>query len=48
MDDIFEKENIDTVFHTAYVLTPTHNKGEMEDINKNGSRLVDMLLPNMD
>ena len=40
MDDIFEKENIDSVFHAAYVLTPTHNKGEMEDINKNGARNI--------
>ena len=26
MDDIFEKERIDTVVHTAYALAPIHNK----------------------
>jgi len=40
MDDIFEKEQIDTVVHTAYVLNPIHNKGLMEDINKGGTRNV--------
>ena len=26
MDDIFEKENIDSIIHAAYVLTPIHYK----------------------
>jgi UDP-glucose 4-epimerase len=40
MDDIFEKEQIDTVVHTAYVLNPIHNKDLMEDINKGGTRNI--------
>lgn len=40
MDDIFERRNIDTVVHTAYVLSPIHNKGLMEDINKGGTQNV--------
>lgn len=40
MDDIFEKENIDAIIHAAYVLTPIHDKGKMEDINKNGSQNI--------
>ena len=40
MDDIFEKERIDTVVHTAYALTPIHNKDLMEDINKGGTRNI--------
>jgi len=37
MNDIFEKEQIDTVVHTAYVLPPIHNKGLMEEIYKGGT-----------
>jgi UDP-glucose 4-epimerase len=37
MTDIFEKEQIDVVVHTAYILPPIHNKGLMEDINKGGT-----------
>lgn len=40
LDDLFEKEGIDTVVHTAYVLPPIHNKSMMEDINKGGTRNV--------
>ena len=40
MDDIFEKEQIDAVVHTAYVLNPIHNKALMEDINKGGTRNI--------
>ncbi len=36
MDDIFEKEQIDTVVHAAYVLAPIHDTALMEDINKGG------------
>jgi len=39
-DEIFEKESIDAVIHAAYVLTPIHNKGIMEDINKNGTKNI--------
>ena len=39
-DDLFEKEGIDTVVHTAYILPPIHNKSMMEDINKGGTRNV--------
>ena len=37
MDDLFEKDSIDTVVHLAYVLPPIHNKKLMEDINKGGT-----------
>jgi UDP-glucose 4-epimerase len=40
MNDIFESESIDTVVHTAYILSPIHDKGLMEDINKGGTRNV--------
>lgn len=40
MDDIFGKEQIDAVVHTAYVLPPIHNKTLMEDINKGGTRNI--------
>ncbi|MGM0453488.1 MAG: NAD-dependent epimerase/dehydratase family protein [Thermodesulfobacteriota bacterium] len=40
MTDIFEKEAIDTVVHTAYILPPIHNKAEMEDVNKGGTRNI--------
>jgi UDP-glucose 4-epimerase len=40
MDDIFKKERIDTVVHTAYALTPIHNKDLMEDINKGGTKNI--------
>ena len=40
MDDIFEKEAIDAVVHTAYVLSPIHDKSLMEDINKGGTRNI--------
>lgn len=40
MDDLFEKEEIDTIVHAAYVLTPIHDKGLMEDINKNGTKNI--------
>ncbi len=40
MDDIFKFENIDTVVHTAYVLSPIHDKNMMEDINKGGTRNI--------
>ena len=40
LDDIFEKESIDSIIHSAYVLTPIHDKGKMEDINKNGSQNI--------
>jgi UDP-glucose 4-epimerase len=40
MDDIFKEERIDTVVHTAYALTPIHNKDLMEDINKGGTRNI--------
>lgn len=40
MDDIISNNKIDTVVHTAYVLPPIHNKKQMEDINKGGTRNV--------
>lgn len=40
IDDILDTEEIDTVAHLAYVLTPIHNKGLMEDINKGGTRNI--------
>jgi UDP-glucose 4-epimerase len=40
MDDIIGQNKIDTVVHTAYVLPPIHDKKQMEDINKGGSRNV--------
>ena len=40
MAEIFQKERIDTVVHTAYVLPPIHNKDLMEDINKGGTRNI--------
>ena len=40
MDDIFKEERIDTVVHTAYALTPIHNKDLMEDINKGGTKNI--------
>ncbi|MDO9111167.1 MAG: NAD-dependent epimerase/dehydratase family protein, partial [Desulfatirhabdiaceae bacterium] len=40
MDDIINDHKIDTVIHSAYVLPPIHNKKQMEDINKGGTRNV--------
>lgn len=40
MDDIFEREKIDAVVHTAYILPPIHNKQLMEDINKGGTKNI--------
>ena len=40
LDDIFKREKIDTVIHTAYVLPPIHDQGLMEDINKGGTRNI--------
>lgn len=40
MDDIFEKYEIDTVVHTAYILLPIHDTKKMETINKGGTRNV--------
>ena len=40
MSDLFEKERIDTVVHTAYVLPPIHDKVLMEEINKGGTRNI--------
>lgn len=40
MDDIFLKEQIDTVVHTAYVLPPIHNTSLMEDINLGGTKNI--------
>ncbi|MBI5589947.1 MAG: NAD-dependent epimerase/dehydratase family protein [Deltaproteobacteria bacterium] len=40
MDDIIGQNKIDTVVHTAYVLPPIHDKKQMEDINKGGTRNV--------
>jgi len=40
MDDIFDNEQIDIVAHTAYVLSPIHDKNRMEDINKGGTKNV--------
>jgi UDP-glucose 4-epimerase len=37
LDDIFEREKIDVVVHTAYVLPPSHDQKLMEDINKGGT-----------
>lgn len=37
LNDVLQKEKIETVVHTAYVLPPIHNKSLMEDINKNGT-----------
>lgn len=40
LNDIFFLEAIDTVIHTAYVVSPIHNKSLMEDINKGGVRNI--------
>ncbi len=40
MDDIFEDEEIDTVFHLCWILPPLHNKSLMEDINMGGTKNV--------
>jgi len=40
MDDIFLKEKIDTVVHTAYVLPPIHDTELMESINVGGTRNI--------
>jgi len=40
LDDLLEKEAIETIVHAAYVLTPIHDKALMEDINKNGTRNI--------
>ncbi len=40
MDDIFEGERIDTVFHLCWILPPIHNKSLMEDINMGGTKNV--------
>lgn len=40
MNDLFEKEDFDTILHAAYVLTPIHDKALMEDINKNGTKNI--------
>ena len=40
LDDLFERKEITTLAHLAYVLTPIHDKNLMEDINKGGTRNV--------
>lgn len=40
MDDLFAVHKIDTVVHTAYVLSPIHDCSLMEDINKGGTRNI--------
>lgn len=40
MDDIFKVRKIDSVVHSAYVLSPIHDKGMMEDINKGGTKNI--------
>jgi len=40
LDDLLEKDGIDTIVHLAYVLPPIHNKKLMEDINMGGTRNV--------
>ncbi len=40
LDDILKQHEIDTVVHTAYILSPLHNKKLMEDININGTKNV--------
>jgi len=37
---LLETHEIDTIIHTAYVVTPLHSKAQMEDINISGSRNV--------
>lgn len=39
-DAILREHDIDTVIHAAWILPPTHDKDEMEDINLNGTRQV--------
>ncbi|MBU3917562.1 NAD-dependent epimerase/dehydratase family protein [bacterium] len=38
--DLLTRHEVDTVIHTAYVLSPLHDKGLMEDININGTKNV--------
>ncbi len=38
IDDILTDNGIDTMIHTAYIVTPIHNKHLMEDINVGGTR----------
>jgi UDP-glucose 4-epimerase len=40
LQPLIEQHEIDTVVHTAYVLTPIHDKALMEDINISGTRNV--------
>ncbi len=40
MDDILDNNKIDAVIHTVYVLPPIHDKKQMEEINKGGTRNI--------
>ncbi|PKL35221.1 MAG: hypothetical protein CVV44_22865 [Spirochaetae bacterium HGW-Spirochaetae-1] len=40
VDDILGKHGIDTIIHAAFILSPTHDKRNMEDININGTRNI--------
>ncbi len=36
----FAGGEIDAIVHTAWILPPIHDKGKMEDVNKNGTRYI--------
>ena len=40
ISSLLEVHEIDTVIHTAYVVTPLHSKAQMEEINFAGSRNI--------
>ena len=40
LNEIFSREKIDVIVHTAWILPPIHDNNKMEDINKNGTRNV--------